>query len=346
MAGIGSGLDAQFGVKIESVVGTGESAVTRFYEITDADPTLTPTYIASDGIRAGARFRRIAQVGISKVSAGGTFTLPFTKKNMGYLFKPILGSVATAAVHSGGTLAFDQIHKPGALRGISFTSQVGKPEPATGTVVPFTYNGCKVTDWEIDIADGSETMLKFTVDAWNETSATALTAASYIAGNDTWNFADVSTFKIGGTPTTAAGLCSIAGGSAIASVVTSFTLKGTNTMAIDRYGVGNAGIKAEQLETDFCAISGDFSGEFNKAQFYDHFQAGDTVALQIDHVGEIIETATHYTMSIIVPAAKITDHSASVSGPGLVSVSGTFTAYDDEVNAPVQIYLISTDVVV
>src|SRR5215831_1832283 len=225
MANIGSGLDAQFGLKLETTVGT-PITVDRFFEVTDANPTLNPTYIQSDGIKSGKRFRRVAQVGISKRTAGGDVTMPMTKKNQGMLWKLLIGSAGTAVLD--GTTAYKQIHTPGTTtKGISATMQVGKPEPATGTIQAMTYKGSKITDWEVDIADGAETMLKFTFDAWDEDASTALAAASYIANNDTWNFADATVFTLGGTASTAAGEVSISGGTTVASVITSFTLKGT-----------------------------------------------------------------------------------------------------------------------
>lgn len=345
MANIGSGLDAQFGMKNEAVVGTGVT-VDRFFEILDADPILNPTYISSAGLRAGKRFKRSAQVGISRKTVSGGVTLPMTMKNQGIWWKHLIGSTATATVVTGS--AFKQVHTPGTtMKGLSFTAQLGRPEPETGTVVPFTYNGCKVTDWEIGIQDGEETQLKVTIDGWNETTATGLAAATYIPANDTWNFADCNLFKIGGTPSTAAGETTIAGGVSVASVVESLTLKGTTKYATERYGVGNAGIKKEQLENDFCEISGDFSGEFNKAQFYDAFGVGSVVPIQVDSVGPAIPTGggATYLLSFIIPAAIITEFSADVSGPDLISCKGSFTAYDGENGTdPVfQVKIVSTD---
>jgi hypothetical protein len=343
MTNIGTGLDAQFGMKLETIVGT-QVTVDRFFEITDFSATLNPTYISSDGIRAGKRFKRVAQVGISKRTAAGDVTLPLTKKNMGIWMKLLMGSTATPV--QDGTLPYKQVHIPGTtMRGIAATMQVGKPEPGTGTVQPFSYKGSKVTDWSIDISDGAETSMKVSFDAWDEDPNAALASASYVASNDTWNFADVSTFTLGGTPSTGGGEVTIGSPTAVTSIVKSFSLKGAMSLATDRYGVGNAGVKKEQLEKDFMTITGDFSGEFDKTAFYTPFATGATIPIQIDHVGEQIESGKYYLFSIIIPAAKLTDYSADVSGADIISAKGTFTAYDDEANAPLQIKIRSTDTV-
>jgi hypothetical protein len=345
MANIGSGLDAQFGLVLEGTVGT-RTTVTRFYEINDASLALSPTFLQSSGIRAGKRFRRAAQVGISRRTALGDINLPVTMLNMGYLWKLLIGSTATAVVASG--TAYKQVHIPGTtFTGISATMQLGKPEPATGTICPFTYNGCKVTAWELSVKDGTEANLKLTIDAWDEDQSTTLAVASYVANNDVWNFADASNFKMGGTATTATGECTIAGGSAVLSTVTSFTLTGTNHFATDRYGLGNAGTKREQLESDFCEVTGQFEGEFNKTQFTTPFLAGTTVPIQLEFIGPAIgATGFNTTLSIIVPAAKFMQMPVAIPGADILTVKGDFTAFDDEVNAPLQVKLINTDTVV
>jgi hypothetical protein len=342
MTNIGSGLDAQFGMKMESVVGT-QVTPDRFFEITDFTATVNPTYISSDGIRAGKRFKRIAQVGISKKTVQGDLTMPLTKKNMGVWMKLLMGSTASAAL-DGSSIPYKQVHIPGGtMRGLSATFQAGKPEAGTGTVQPFTYRGVKVTDWSVDINDGAETTLKLTFDGWDEDAATGLASASYVASNDTWNFADVTTFTLGGTPTTGGGEVTIGSATAVTSVVKSFSLKGALSLTTDRYGVGNAGIKKEQIEKDFMVITGEFSGEFDKTAFYTPFAAGTTVPIQIDHVGVNLEAGKPELFSIIIPAAKLSAYSADVSGTDIVSAKGTFTVYDDEANAPLQIKIRSTD---
>lgn len=339
--GMGSGLDSQMGIVPETTVGTLVT-VNRFFEIVSADLALNPTYIESAGIKAGKRFKRSAQVGISRRTTAGTIVMPLTTKNQGILWKPLIGSTAAAVLIAGS--AYKQVHIPGTtMKGVSSSIQLGKAEPETGTVVPFTYNGCKVTEWSVTVDEGAEVMLSMTIDGWDEVTTTGLATATYVAGNDTWNFADCSLFKVGGTASTAAGECSIAGGSSVASAVTNLTLTCANHFATERYGLGNAGIKREQIENDFSEITGSFTGDFNKAQLYDNFNTGATVPIQFDLIGPIISGADNYRASFIIPACKITAAAPTISGPDLVQIQGTFKGYDDETNAPIQVKLVSTD---
>src|SRR5690242_1402022 len=300
----GSGLDAQFGAKTESTVGT-KVTVDRFFDFDSSDLTFDPSYIEGSGIQAGRKFKSVNQAGIARKSAGGKIEIPVLQQGFGWFWKHFIGSTGTATQITSET-AYKQIHTPGDLSGISFTAQIGKPEPDTGTVKPFTYNGCKVTDWDITMADNANTICSFTIDAWDEDTATTLATASYPTDNIEWNFAHITTFTIGGTAATSAGETTITGGTSVASVVNSVTLSGKNTLATDRYGIGNGGTKKEQLEIDFTSITGSFKAEFNSADFQNDFKAGTSTALQIDHVGAVIDGSDTFLLSFILPTVKIT----------------------------------------
>jgi len=341
----GSGLDAQLGVKDEVTVGT---AVTpdHFFEFDNEQLTNQPSYIEGSGIKAGRKFKSVNQAGIARQTANGKVEVPVMMKGFGWWWKHLIGSTANP-VQIGTETAYKQIHVPAGLRGVSFTCQIGRPEENTGTVQPYTYNGCKVTDWNLTFADNANTLLDFTVDAFTEVTATGLATASYVTGAQIYNFSHVNNFKIGGTATTASGETTIAGSTAVASVVSSMTITGKNTLETTRYGLGNSGVKKEQLETDFTSITGTFKGEFLQSDFQSIFSGGTTTAIQIDSQGPVIQGSDHYLLSVIMPACKITKAAPYVSGPGLVTVDGEFMVYDpdDGSNPPFQLKYVSTDTV-
>jgi hypothetical protein len=340
----GSGLDAQLGTKTETTVGTIAAPVTNFFPFNSAQLTFTPSYIDNPGITAGKRFKSVSQVGIARKMATGTIQIPLMNVGLGWWFKHLLGSTNNPVV-IGATTAFKQIHTPAGLRGLSFTAQIGKPEPGTGTVQPRTYNGCKITDWTFTLQDNSLHLLDMTVDSWNEDTATGLATATYPTASQAFTFANVTAFKTGGTPTTSAGETSITSCVTVPSVATKFTLSGKATLATDRFGLGNAGVKKEQFETDFFDLSGTFDGEFDATTWEGVNKNNTTVPLQITSSFGDAGGGNPFLFDIIIPAAKITAAPAPVSGPGLVAVSGTFQVYDpnDGVNPPLQIKLVSTD---
>lgn len=339
----GTGLDAQLGVKDEVTVGTAVT-VDKFVDFDSAELAFDPSFIEGTGIQAGRKFKSVNQVGLARKAATGKIEIPVMMSGFGWWWKHLIGSTATPTQIGTGT-AYKQVHTPSGLRGVSFTAQIGKPQPTDGTVEPFTYNGCKITDWDLTIEDNANVLLSFSVDAWDEDTETSLATASYDTDLQIFTFSHVNTFKLGGTATTTGGVTSIASGTAVSSVVSSLTLSGKNNLTVDRYGLGNAGTKKEQLESDFTEITGAFKGEFALADWQSKWVDNTTTAIEINLQGPVIEGSDHYSLNFIIPAAKITKAPAVVSGPGIVTVDGEFTVYDpdDGSNPAFQVTYVSTD---
>jgi hypothetical protein len=340
----GAGLDAQLGIGVESTWGTAVT-VSKFYEFLSESLNLTPTYIDSAGIRAGQRYKRVARTIISRKTVGGDLKVEHGTKAMGLLWKHALGSPLSAPTLLV-TPAYEQCHIPGDFRGLGLTIQVGRPEPASALVKPFTYAGCKVTEWEFSVSDGEIPSLSLTFDGRSEDTTGALTSASYPAGVGVFSFANAA-LKLGGTAATAAGKTTITGGVPATTIMTSMTVHGTTPMAAERYGLGNAGLKGQQIENDIPTITGSFAAEFNKTELYDAFSNNTTQAVQMLVTGAAIgASGSSELLEITLPACKFKSASPQVSGPDLVSMSTEFEAYSDDVNPVIQVRLISTDIAI
>jgi hypothetical protein len=246
--------------------------------------------------------------------------------HMGLLWKHALGSQTTTATNITGT-AYKQIHTPGTKAGLGLTFQVGRPQPDT-TVRAFTYSGVKITDWEFSCNDGQVAQLKLTQDAFNEATATALAVASYTAAAGLFTFADASLFKLGGTASTTAGETSISSGVAITTLVKGVTITGSTPLATDRYGLGNSGVKKEQIENDIPTITGSLDAEFtSRTEIYDLFKANTTTALQLDFShGDAGGGTNPYLLSFIFPAVKFKTGAVNVGGPDIVPQKIDFEA--------------------
>jgi hypothetical protein len=334
-------LDAQIGFKLESVWGTPVT-VDKFIEFDTENLEWQPTYLEPTGLRVGTKYKRASRLVKSRESVGGGFELAFATRTMGTLMKAALGSTVTTPTLVLGS-AYKQVHNPGDFIGKSLTVQVGRPEPG-GTVRAHTYEGVKVTGWEFSVSDGEVAKLKLTVDGQTELTATALATASFAASPaaELFSFANVSVFKLGGTVTGVTELA-VASGVTVPAIVKSFTLTGAAPMAAERFGLGNAGQKAEQLENDIPTITGSLTAEFDKATFYDVFKANTTTAIELKLEGSIISGSDKNTIHIVVSAAKFKKATPSVTGPDVVQATVDFEAYSDEVNAPLMFKLISAD---
>jgi hypothetical protein len=337
----GTGLDAQLGFKLESTYGTAVT-VDKFQEFNSESLAWEPTWLEPSGLRVGTKFKRASRLVQSRQTVSGSIELEHATRNMGALWKLALGSTITTPTVISGT-AYKQCHVPGDYLGKSMTIQVGRPEPS-GTVRAHTYAGCKCSGWEFSVSDGEYATLSLDIEGRSEATATALATASYVAGQTVFNFSQATVFKLGGTPTTASGETTIAGGVTVPTVVTGFTCSGETPMATERYGLGNAGLKNEPLENDIPTVTGTLSAEWDRTTFYDVFKANTTTALQLDLVGaQIAATGSFETVSFIFPAVKFKNVAPSVDGPDLISADVDFEAYSNEVDPAIQVKLISAD---
>jgi hypothetical protein len=337
----GTGLDAQLGFKLETTWGTPVT-VDKFVEFDTENLEWEPTYIEPTGLRVGTKYKRASRLVKSRESVTGGFELAFATRTMGTLLKAALGSsVSSPTVVTGS--AYKQVHNPGDFLTKSLTIQVGRPEPS-GTVRAHTYEGCKITSWEFSVADNEVAKFKVEVDGQTELTATALATASFASAPvaEVFNFSNVSTFKLGGTVTGTTEL-SVASGTAVTAVVKSFSIKGENGMATERFGLGNSGIKSEQLENDTPTITGSMTAEYDRTTFYDLFKANTTTAIELKLEGSVISGSDKNTIHIIVPAAKFKKATPTVEGPDVVQATVDFEAYSDETNSPLMFKLISAD---
>lgn len=337
-----SGLDAQFGFVNESTYGTLVTP-TRFLEFDTEGFEYVPTWLEGEAIRAGRKYKRDSRVGVSRVDVNGKLDFKAPTKGLGLMLKHMIGSSGTAT-QIGATTAYQQIHIPGDHYGKSATIQFGKPEPGTGTVRPYAYLGAKCTQWEMSVSDGEHVRFSTTWDARTEDTSTGLASASYAASTNLFDFSDAS-FKLGGTASTGGSpsQISIAGGTAVATIVNSITIRGENPMAVERYGVGNAGLKAEPLENDYPTITGTMDAEFAKVELYDVFKATTSTALELAFSTGDAGGANPFMLSFIAPKVRFKKATPQVTGPGLVRMSTEFEIYDDETNAPFQFKYVSTD---
>lgn len=336
----GTGLDAQLGYKLESAVGT-EAVADKFLEFNSEGFEFDPSYIEPEGLRAGVKFKRGSRLVQSRKQVSGSIELNYATRLMGGLWKLALGSTVTTPTLVLGS-AYKQIHQTGDLVGKSATFQVGRPEPVSPyTVRAHTIRGCKCTGWEFSVSDNEVAKLKLDLDGWDESTATALATASYLAAEE-FNFSQCTAFKTG---VTIAGTTELTAtdGTAVSSVVKKLTLKGDNALATDRYGLGNAGVKKEQLENGIPTITGSFEAEYSKSEFYDPFKAGTAMSLQVLFEGNVISGTDKNTLEFIAPEIRIKKVNPTVSGPDIVKANVDFEVYSNGTLNPFQVKLVSAD---
>jgi hypothetical protein len=354
MPAYGSGLSSQLMIKQETTVGT-QVTPTLAYEYDSEGIDFDPGWQEAQGLRAGQGYVSVGRVQQTAFDVAGDITLKHVDRGlttgggMGLWWKHALGSTVTAGTIIGATTAYKQIHVPGSKTGLALTAQVGRPQ-TDATVRPYTFRGMKISQWEFTCADQGLAQLKLTVNAWQEDVTTALATASYPPGAEVFAFQHATNFKIGGTPATSAGETTITSGVTVGTVATSVTITGNTPLADGRRGLGNGGIKKEQIENDIPTITGSLAGEFTtRAEFYDVFKSGATTALQLDFskfsqsgtdAGGTAAGPNPFLLSFIFPACKIKAASVHVDGPDILGQDITFQAYSNNVDPVVQVKLV------
>jgi hypothetical protein len=326
-------------------VGTAVT-VTRFFEVDDVKPTNGQIVKVSPGLRAAT----LGHKARNRVITGKAPTLqvPATvmSKGFGLLFKNMLGAATIAQIAASPT--WRQIHLPADTTGLSMTVQAGVAESYTGTVRPYTYNGCKVSDWELSCQMDDLLKLSVTLDAWNWSTATALATSSYPTALEAFHFAELSV-TIGATASTSAGRTTVTGGTALKGC-RGVSLKGTNGMRTDRRVAGSGGVKIEQIRNDFLVVTGDLDLEFaDRTQVLDLADSGTPTTLVFTWTGTTSDGSGNFPiLRIIHPQAVFEPSQPSTNGPDVVDGKVTFTAYEDNanVNPMIQLEYESQDVAV
>lgn len=182
---VGSGISSQLVIGKETTVGTAVTP-TRALEFNSESLSLSKNIVQGQGLRGGGLYARSQRRAYTTRSVAGDIELDVATNGMGLLFEQMMGSSTSAVI--GATSAYQQVHTPGQITGKSMTIQVGRPTTA-GVVTPFTYNGCKVTGWELACEVGGILTLTLSIDGWSETTATGLVTPAYSATSQVFHFA-------------------------------------------------------------------------------------------------------------------------------------------------------------
>jgi hypothetical protein len=356
-----SGLSGQVGAVAESTYGTAVT-VTHFYEFLSENFQFVPAWLDGMGLKAGQAYNRASRTVVSQFDVNGDLTMEHTSgeaanavaDSMGFWWKYALGSTLTTPTLVLGT-AYKQVHTNGSKAGQFMTVQVGRPQISGVTVQPFTYTGVKVTDWEFSCNDNQIAQLKVTCDGRNESTAVGLAAASYPTPNGLFSFANASIMTLGGTASTSAGETTIAGGSTLGSLVNGVDIISSTPMKVDRYGLGNAGLKGEPIENAIPTITGTLTTEFfSRTELYDVFKGFGSTPMQIDFTkfdpagndaNGVASGPNPYRLSFIFPSVRFKTAAVNINSPDVLPQSIGFQAYDDGsgTNPVIQVKLVSKE---
>jgi len=301
---IGSGIGSQLGIATETTFNTPVT-VSTFYEFTNESINYNKNISVGLGLRAGGQVARSGRRVVTTSDATGDINLDLPTKGLGLLLSYAMGGT----VQTSGTYTLGDVY------GKSFTAQVGVPQYG-GTVTPKTIAGCKISSFEISAAQSAIATGRFTIDGASFTTATSLATASFPSNNSVFHFAQ--------------GAITV-DGSSVANIK-DFTLSVDNVLKTDRFNLGSAGVKAEQIINGFRAITGSLTAEFTDTTLLAKFLADTSAALVLTFTGP-----SSSVLSITLPAVKFDGEAPQVGGPEVIDINFTFQAYDNGTDQPLTI---------
>jgi hypothetical protein len=171
-------------------------------------------------------------------------------------------------------------------------------------------------------------------------TAAALQAASFTSTVSEWDFSQ-GALVVGGTTSVVSNVWTMANGTTVANV-RSVSLKGSNPLKVDRWGLGSA-VRSEQLENQYRDYTAVVQVEYNSRLFYDTYAAGTPIALKLTFTNPAGSVLQFYAPAVFIEDGA----SPQVPGTDIIIQTLNLTILDDGVNASgLQAIYTSTDAAV
>lgn len=324
-----SGIWAQIGMAAESTVGT-YATPTRFLEFVNESMRLEVARVESRALRSGTRTLRNDRWVLGRRSVSGSVAFEVADRGFGlplaYAFGGGTWSIATP---SGGTATRDITITQGTNFGRALTLQVGRPDMA-GTVQPFSYLGCKVTEAEISSDVDGLLNLSLSFTGIDEQTGVSLASVSYPATQSLLSW-------VGGTFAFA--------GSALD--VKNFSFSVSHGLNTERYFLrGSSGtLTKEAVEAGMAEVTGSFTVEFESLTQYNRYVNGTTGTLAGTWQGGTTEAGTFYQLTVTCPAVRFDGETPNVGGPDILELNVPFKALVSGTLSPYTIVYRTTDTV-
>lgn len=300
---IPSGLSAQLGIAAESTYGTPVT-VTRFYELVSESLKLEIERIESAALRSGTRVQRSDRWVPGKKNIGGDIEMEVANKSFGLWLSHMIGTAVTTQPNAGpDPTVYDHTYTPSDLP-TSLTMQVGRTDIG-GTTRAFTYHGCRVSEWELEVAVDEIAKLSLTILGEDEDTSTGLATASYPSTLSLLTFVQ--------------GSITVAGS---AFDVMNAKIGGNNGLADDRYFLGSQ-LRKNPLEAAMREYTGELEAEFTDLTAYNRFVNGTEAALVLLLRGASISGIYFYDLQITANV-RFDGETPEVSGGEIIGLTLPF----------------------
>jgi hypothetical protein len=170
-------------------------------------------------------------------------------------------------------------------------------------------------------------------------AAVALQAASY-SETTTWYYdAAGSSLVAGGFTTVVSSVWTNTGGQTVGGV-RSFSLKGTNPLKLDRFGIGSP-VKSEQIENDFRAYTLEAEIEYGSPYLYQNYAADVPLCLKLKFTNPYLSGSY---LQFFIPVAFQNDGTEpQIGGPDIAIPKLAFEILDNGTNGAFQLVMVNGD---
>lgn len=322
----GSGLDAQLGIATETTYGT-RATPNAFFGFESESLAVTPNFLESQPLMGGVMVQPANLMEEVTRTVEGSIEMLLMDRGIGKFLNLLHGNTVTPSTPSGATSAREWVHPIGLTSpvGKSLTIQVARPA-VTGTLHPFDYVGCKITEATISIENDGAASLSVTIDGRDELTDKTLAVASWNMDARPLSFKKWS-LELAGSPSTN---------------VQSLSFSIPLGMDTERFPLGSGGLKNQPLVNQVSEITGTAAMEFTDLASHNLLKSGP-VSLVAKAVGGEIEAGHNFETTIEIPAAQLTSSQPQVGGPELVVPDLEFKAVWNGTDAPVTITQVNDD---
>lgn len=326
------GLQTVFGIGEETTYGTAV-VPSRFLPITEESLELSKEEIEDNSIYPGGyEAKRSETYETGDRNPEGSFSLQVTTKSMGLLFKHILGPTLTPTVtQQAATTAYLHTYLPGLSGGKALTVQKQLRDNAGAVVAAFDYPGTKITKASFSVESNGFLILEVDVNSRDEVVQASPATASYVTSRP-FHFAQ-GELRIAGT--------------AVSDVVKEASIEIERPLDVERFGLGNNGLKSEPAENDSLTVGGSLTSEFNNlTSYYNRFNANTPLELVLEFVGANIASTYDERLTITLADIRMTGETPKVGGKELVELSVPFVARHNGTDPTIELQYMTTDVAV
>lgn len=356
--GLPSGLGAQWCAVDETTYGVSPSLSAAVFVAADSD-TLKLKKVTKQG--AGIFRNSLAPMAsrrvVTEYSAGGGLPMECPERQLNPWLLRMFGSYGQSAAtltEDMTTGAYKAVHSLGDLTGHSFALQAGRPAADNATVVPATYTGCKVSEWELACAMSDILKLTLTIEARNELtgswtdplneSVPSLQAYAAPASGAVFRWVGATVYY-GGTPSTTSGVTSVSSPTEAGNIKGPLSIKCTRPMDTNRYAPDVAPFRNPPVQNALTKIDGSMTVEWlNSETYLAAYQEDTATSIEYRFVGESIGSGSDFaTLSILASNVRLEGESVSVPGPEVLTQSVPWSVLNDGTNNILQATYWTTD---